>query len=358
MIYISYLTFSFFYLYGLKKYSNEKSSIKIITILFPIIILWVIIIGGQYGVGTDYFSYIDIFNGNKLNLYEYQQEYLFVYFVEFCNSIGLYGQSLFFIISLFSIIVLLKIGLKITSPQYLYLFFFLFVCYSTVFNNQMNTIRQYIVVYLFSYLILLINQRHYILGSLLLAISIFIHHSSFILIFFVFVLLWGRNISSKKILYFIVLGGFLGGIITRPEFIEYIARTFDFYSYFFDNGSLNETSLMGRIVKYTFLPLYLLAISKLNDFQLSDNEKKLFSIGVISYSLKIAFLTLGTVQRIGWYFEILMCIPLLYLLIYLKNRTSKMFIPILLFILIIYAIKVILFAEREYSYDSYFLKFI
>ena len=78
------------------------------------IIAWVLIIGSQYYVGTDYPTYLSLFK-NIDSAKNEDTEFGFVYFVYLCNYLGFYGQDLFFIIAFFWILSLLQISRTITT---------------------------------------------------------------------------------------------------------------------------------------------------------------------------------------------------------------------------------------------------
>ena len=96
--------------------------------LSPIVLVWVLFIGGQYAVGTDYFSYLYIFNGGNLYYLLGKGDFGFVQIVQFFNSYGIHGQSIFFLFSFVWIIILCYAGRTFTENRYLYLF--IFICAS------------------------------------------------------------------------------------------------------------------------------------------------------------------------------------------------------------------------------------
>lgn len=69
------------------------------TLLFglPMLMMWSLLIGGQYNVGTDYFSYMEMFvpGANLAYVNESRGEYAFSWFVETCQHLGVYGQGIF-----------------------------------------------------------------------------------------------------------------------------------------------------------------------------------------------------------------------------------------------------------------------
>ena len=69
-----------------------------------------------------------------------------MYFVYLCNYLGFMGRICFYN-CVFWILSLLQISRTITTSKYVFIFVFVFVTVSTVFNNQMNGVRQYVAVY-------------------------------------------------------------------------------------------------------------------------------------------------------------------------------------------------------------------
>ena len=149
------------YLLLLSKY-KEVGYKTVIVFSLPVIFAWVLIIGSQYYVGTDYPTYLSLFK-NIDSAKNEDTEFGFVYFVYLCNYLGFYGQDLFFIIAFFWILSLLQISRTITTSKYVFIFVFVFVTVSTVFNNQMNGVRQYVAVYFFTSSVLYMLNKKYVL---------------------------------------------------------------------------------------------------------------------------------------------------------------------------------------------------
>lgn len=137
-----YLLFLFYiYIYFRANIRSNINSYNLLILSSPIIIIWVLMIGGQYGVGTDYFSYIYYFTTPDTSYFDERGDLLFGFFIRLSHSFGFYGQDLMFILSFLWIILLLFIGktfLLDSNFKYLCLFFFVYITFSTSFNNQMN----------------------------------------------------------------------------------------------------------------------------------------------------------------------------------------------------------------------------
>lgn len=92
----SVYSFSFLYVHGKKSFANY-----IYASVFCII-LWTIVQGGQYNVGTDYFTYLYYFdNPYSLSYFSDKGEWGFYFLIKFCHNIGVTGQGVFVVITVF-----------------------------------------------------------------------------------------------------------------------------------------------------------------------------------------------------------------------------------------------------------------
>jgi len=142
-----------------KNYSRVKVSAgAFLGVLLPIFLIWLSICGGQYDVGTDYWSYYGFFNGEDFYKFRDSGEYLFAWIISLCNSLGLYGQSLFYVFYginfYFFYLILKRIDLK-----YIFLFILLYITITGLFNNQLNALRQATAIYMGTYALILIVER-------------------------------------------------------------------------------------------------------------------------------------------------------------------------------------------------------
>lgn len=341
----------------------NSTTIRYLLYSTPIIILWVLIVGGQYGVGTDYFSYMSYFTHTDLSYFIDRKDIVFANFVKLCQNNGISGQGIFFVLAFIWVLILLLIFdfLSGGRTKYLGLLFFLFIVYSTAFNNQMNGLRQYTSIYILTFSLCLYFQKKYILCALLVALAILNHRSSLIVaLIFVFYYFLKAEWFKKSWLYIIVAIGFISSIVLNvvkiTPFLDYLRaeEMFDEYTIYYNNLQLESSDFFEKITKYIYIPLYFWGISQLDNMKLSSMGRKLFVIGILSYSIKMAILSLPYIYRLGSYFEVLMCLPLFYLLIYYK-RNILAYLFIVLYLLLPYIYKVTIGAQAEYLFDSYFL---
>lgn len=323
------------------------------------IFLWTCLIGGQYNVGTDYESYYWIFtNTDALELYYRKGEYLFYYIVYSLNYIGISGQQIFIVIAFFYSVMLFKV-LSYIDKRNTLLFILLYITVSTVFHNQMNGIRQYMAVYLITLQMIFLLKKNYLISTLLLFASYFIHNSCLLFVFLIPVmLLMIYKVRSPKLIILILLVSSLVSLFSFEDKIKDLIYLSPEYRHYVESDYLSDMSLKGKITKLIFVPIYVYAILTVyKSNQLNEYESKLFLLGIYSFIFRTLFLVTSVTNRLGYYFLILSIFPLFFLLRYLKvEQRKRIFIIISYFFILQYLVKVLLFPVGEYSYDSYYIE--
>lgn len=365
MVYLIYLLFSFLYLKAFRLRRDTLSRLMLVS--FPVIVFWIIIIGGQYDVGTDYSAYYIHFNSNSEQLFYDRGEYLFGYLIYYCHTLNIYGQGIFFVISAIWILVLIPISYYSlnSSSRYFYLFFFIFVVFPTTFNNQMNGIRQYTAVYFFTIAIILLYYKKYSFSAISFVVSVLFHKSAlaaiglFVILFVI--LLFDEKIKRKYLVASVFCGVVAGIFLIRSSSMSSILVHFqdvEEMEYYLDYYSRHERdgNIVFMLSKYYYLPIIFECIYRLPKMHLSNIEYKFYYLGIISFVIRIAIVAVPYVGRTSGYFEILSCIPLAYLMIYYHKYRKKNYYNLsLIYLLLPFLLKVTFFAVGEYSYHSYFL---
>ena len=361
MIYLLFLLVSCVYFSYLRQYRRISSFQRFLLYSLPFVLFWGLLIGGQYGVGTDYFSYIRYFSGSDLSYFESNGDIFFARFIQFCNAIGIWGQGVFFVLSIISVLILLYVIHNIIGSKYAFLFLFIFIVFSGTFHNQMNGVRQYSAVYLFTLGVCFWVQRRYILAIIFFSIMSFVHSSSIavLLIFFFLNSAW-HFIEERRILALIVIAAFFISMLNLNVLLQKVMPFFGQYEVYYNSGRIEgeQVSKLVMVTKYIYIPIILYSIYLLPRMHLTSMQKRYFVLGVCGYAFKISILSLFIVNRMGQYFEILMCVPIVFLLIYIKQcgkRYTYLYLLLLLFFIAPYALKVTIFATGEYSYSSFFL---
>ena len=325
------------------------------------IILWTILIGGQYNVGTDYDSYYEIFtDSDALNLYYSKGEYLFFYLVHSLNRIGINGQQIFIVIALLNSVLLFKI-LSYIDKKNTFLFVFLFITVSTVFHNQMNGIRQYMAVYLITLMIILLLRKRFFISALLLIASYYLHNSALLLVLFIpFLLIMTNKVRNTKLILSLLLIASVISLFSFEEKVKEFLYLFSEYQHYAESDYLKDISFKGKVTKLIFVPIYIYALlSVYKSGKLNNYESNLFLVGIYSYIIKTLFLVTSLTNRLGFYFLILSILPLFFLLKHLMyKRTASIFTILLYVFLFQYLVKVVLFPVGEYSYASCYFQWL
>lgn len=326
-------------------------------VLLSIVFFWVIIIGGQYGVGTDYLNYLFMFNnGNLLDRLGDKGEIGFVYFVKTLNYCGFYGQDIFYIIALFWVIALLYFGKNLVSYKYLFIFLFVYITFSSAFNNQMNGIRQYVAVYLFTLSVFFLVKKRFILCVIFWFLARSWHESAIILPFVMLLFCCFKNVVNKNLFYLFLLISIVFIFVFNESWIYSFILSTGLYEGYLDSSYVQEISLINKLTKFAYIPIVIYSIYTSDKYCKNTIKRQFFAIGVYSYCFYLAGLSSSITNRFGMYFTILICIPVAFLLIGLfveksfKSYTIFWFIVVYLFL--IYGLKVTFYAVGEYEYHS------
>lgn len=355
MVYILNLILTVSYFYFIRKVKKFY-----LTFCIPILMIWIIILGGQYEVGTDYRNYLNFFYGLRdIELFYLQKEYLFYYFMKLTSNIFSNGQIIFIIIGgiesfIFFYFVKRCQKLHILDIKYVYIFVFLYLGYATVFYNQMNGLRQYFNIYLFSLITVFILEKKIIKYLLINLIMMFIHRSSYLLIpFYLLYHVAIKHMNNKKIYICLLFGSFALSLINILDILEmFVKKYVPIFSGYFFIGEIEEISLDKKIIKYIYLPFYLYSISLFDKKRGVKNE--ILKIGILSYAIRLSVLNISIVYRIGEYFWLLSIFPIYYLIIDWLEKRKKICIFIIITLMIcIFIVKVTVLAKGEYLYKFY-----
>ena len=283
----------------------------------------------------------------------------FATLVRLCNTVGFYGQSIFFVLAFFWIIILLYFGQNSVDKNQLFLFVFIFIVFSSTFNNQMNAIRQYCAVYLYTLGICFIFKKYWIRAGICFFVMVTMHSSSVaVLLLLPLLFVLGNKIRARKWLVLIVILSIILSVAFPEDLFLKIIGYFPQYVGYIegDNMTIGGTELFTKITKYINLPIVFYAILLFPRLKLSEDQKRLFVIGICSYAFKLSLLDVSIMQRMGAYFEILMCLPITYLMIFHLYKRRRLFPILFLYLLLPYVAKVTFLATREYTYSSVFLQ--
>lgn len=354
MLYIINLIFSCFYLSQVKE---RRVALFLLKIL-PVILLWVLIVGGQYRIGTDYDNYLSFFSYPH---YETRFEPLFTWISRVAHNIGVVGQGQFYLFGLINAIVIFIASHRL-GVRHWGLFYFLLVTVSTFFNNQMNGIRQCTAV-VFVYWAFVEMYISKFKGLSLIAVSVGFHYSAIIGVAFTYIKRITQILTKyPKFLLIICCAVSLipvddsinqSAIELLPE--EVIEET-HYERMYVDNESASESmDIIYKLSKLLLLPLYFYSLRLLKTDLLSDKEQLFFRFGILSYSLRCALLVNQLIGRFSYYFWIPSILPLYYLCVYLYGRRQYAgLVFVLLYASMLYFVKVFMGVAEYQSSFIYF----
>jgi EpsG family len=330
-MYIYLIMYILLLVLALKEIEVIKGSFtqKQINILFLIFIMVFSIFAGiRYGIGTDYYIYLDIFNGIRhLSDYSYLEPG-FRFIIWILKSIGFNSYSLFFVFALIPLAFIFK-GIRDNS-KFPILSVFIFM---VVFNigYVFNGIRQGIAMAIFVYLLKDIERRNFKKVLLFTIIGFSIHYSAILILFSYF--FYQINISRKVyirmtvVLFILMITHTYWSnliVIISPKFIEskitYYISTF--------NSGVTIVGILQRIL--LLLPLLWFFPSLKNSERSFEGKFKLYYLGFIFYAIFSFQGMLAT--RLNMFFRILEIIILPYFFL-LDNKKYEKYIIITIIIL-------------------------
>lgn len=350
---LNYLySFVYTYLVGRVYAQTRLSNNALFFLLLPVFLIWLIICGGQDSVGTDYESYMYIFDGNQLDYYIKKNEFLFVAIVSLCNVLRIHGQALFFVFYAINFVFLFLI-LKRLPVKQVFICIVLYITVTSLFNNQLNTLRQATAIYIGTYAMFLILERKKIKALFFILIASLIHQSGIMLIFAYFFKPISKRISARMLL-FLLLGAFLLSLFLQVEVINILVPFLPKdYAWHILGDGVGERGILNKITKYIFIPFYLMSLYSFKKNDLTAREVLLFKVGWIAFCMRLSFINLTIISRITDFFLFLSIFPLVLYLYHLFERGQKLiFVSILTFLSFFYCLKVTIFSTGEYLYDS------
>ena len=314
--------------------------------------MWLLVLGLQYNVGTDYFSYIKLIHNSELILRK--KEYLFYFILKLTSFLNIGDQFLFIIVSslqiIFTFIFFRQIEKKNISILIILLLYFTL---SGIFFNQMNILRQYLVLPLFSIALIYFQEKKYLRFIALIIVSSFFHQSSIIGFLFLPLLFLCKKIYSRKLyLLFMLLVFAISFVGIKDLLVFVISKLSPIYSHYIDSQFSERVSITRMLVKYLSLPLYVYSVyysSKIND----KRHIYLYNLGLLGISSFYIFSELTILLRVALYFNFFKIFPIYFLIIELKRNNKKLELMIvLMYIMGLFILKTVFFPAGEYIYSN------
>lgn len=352
MIYIAYLLYSFF----IFKFVDARSTLSYVVCAALVALPWIVIIGGQYNVGADYFPYLYFFSSPTTGV---RFEPVFTFTSVFLYDVGVVGQFQFFFFAFVNALCFF-IAVKKLNITRVMLFFFLFVTVSTLFNNQMNGIRQCVATFIVFWAFVEFYDAKFT-ALLLIILAAGFHYSALVCLPFFFfkeiVLFATKKPRLLLLLTLIITVLPLGEVANRYIFAylpDFIREETSYAVMYEGNDYVNEQmGLQFKLSKLLLLPVYYLSLDLLKRDYLTDKERLFFLFGILAYSLRCMLLMNNLVGRFSYYFWLPSVFPIYYYVGYLlDNKFQLKAVSCLVYSSAIYFVKVIA-GVNEYKYEFF-----
>ncbi|WP_162814004.1 EpsG family protein [Vibrio tetraodonis] len=349
-------------IYLVEKISVKRNVFLYFTATFPAIVFYIFVSSTQYYVGSDYPSYIYIYENPWVwGRYFDQGEYFFYYSLEFLNHLKLEPQALFFVFTLAQTLPIFYFFFKLKqryNDVRLWLLFFIFLSVTNIYNNQLNGIRQYAAVVLVPLFAYLICDRKYVKSFFYLFLMKMMHASSLIN-----VVIYPLKLFEKLKPNYLFLIFLLSTVIylILPSLVPVALEVIGSYSHYIDGQYFESSDLSVVITKIYYLPVYLVFYylyskntgnSKEGSFINSDLFRFFIVIFSFTYWAFLMSLKIGILSRLQSYFVFFNIFPIYYVLNFYYHKNFKFFIIILGFIVLPYLAKITFLAKNEFFYQS------
>lgn len=326
---------------------------------FPLLYFYGIPLWLQRNIGTDYYTYYNYFYNSDYEIYSYKGEFAFYYIVEFVRYLG-EPQFLFIILGTIQMSLFFYTLYLLKNRGYkTWLIFFLFIVVTTIYNNQMNGLRQFVVVNSMLLFVILITEKQFIKYIVLSILALLFHKTSIIVISLIFILKKYFPYSRGRVAFIFIASAFLYSINYMDYMQSFVTNYIIFLSHYLHylntkSELINVFDIQSILGKVYFVPILLVFYFTVfkNKKELSTFEVMCSIIVAITYFLFLQANYFGLFLRLWQYFNIFMIVPI-YLVINwtIEKKQQVLTLCTLLYLSLPYLYKVLVVAEREYSFN-------
>lgn len=298
MIYLLTFNLSTF-LVALQNVFKSKLMKKLLSIVSAIILI--IVLGFRYYVGTDYGSYVLIFNNisvlNFQELLAYQDTEIGHNIVcKIVSDLGFDYKILFLVYAILTVYFLYRIMSKMKLNKFIFISTFIFM----ILPYSFNIMRQVLAIVLVMYSFIHLFENKNIKSLLLLVLAIMFHKPAIILIPIYLCHLFIKNKKMRNVLmiiiYSLVVLLFLSNVLNLVN-IDALSR----YTSYLDMEEFDYKLIFTTIIKQ--IPIILIFYLFRQEFK-EDNKDNYTYIAI--FIIGFIFLVLGavnpTLNRLSLYF--------------------------------------------------------
>lgn len=363
MIYLFYNSICVICSYYIDTYYLSINARKLVFAIF--FFSFVSLPAFQYEVGADYHSYTDIYLNNDVDYYYDRLEIIFASIINLFNILNLPSQSLFIIYGLlFGLLMVNATSTLSNEGLSLCLLVLLYFTVTSIYQNQLNGIRNFLAVYFFINAIIFKFKGNTISLILFTFFGILSHSTFYLMIPF---LILSTKIYEKichNYIKVIISLNFLA-ITSLPVLLTYVIVDFfaPHYSKYFTNLDLFgvPSDFINSLPKLIWTPVYIWSLFvfrkyEKNKFVLNNSIRYLYSFWILtSYSFYLQIFN-DNFFRFHIYCSFFSIIP--FYLVYQSLRSLLLKVLLLLYIVSPYIFKVTFFARDEYNYTSVFSRYL
>ncbi len=365
MIYLFVLFFLSYYFYIEEKSSRITKFLPLTLTWSPLLLVFFIIPATQFAVGFDYFVYRGYYaHPDILQIYFNKGEYFFYYVYKFIVKYQLGEQSIFYFAALHNSVIIFFVFYKMRAAKFnVAIIFFLFFTITGIYHNQMNGLRFYMGLVYFPLIALMLSESKYLRSLPFLFLSIMSHFSTVMILLLYPLSFLRRNSHFVFLLFILSPVVFLVSIGVVPYLVELLLNR---YSHYLTGGYSQGISIVNFLSKLYYLPLFLafffvyLKRRPISKFVPGSSYRNYLEYGILiwagTYWTIILSLQYGFFFRVQSAFIFFYIFPIYYLIEYCREKGRKYHVIfILLYLIIPYVMKVLIFAQGEYTYKNYLL---
>lgn len=263
--------------------------------------------GFRYGVGTDYFNYVEYFNRG----WEAPVEIGFLYLTALIGKLGLNSQAMFLVLSSLTMYFLYK-GVEyyiipgFTNKIVLYILLLLYFIFPS-----MNVVRQSLAASIILYASRYIVERNILRFYIWVIIAMLFHKTS--AIFFLLYFFINKNFQIKILLFILIMAYSLAStglffiifehLITKFHFLDFSGKLI---RYFYSNYNAREVSYGLVFLLNSTVTLIIIIFKK----RIIRNEKSLvcFNLSYLNFLSLLFSINTPMLTRLTYFFYLFFAI--------------------------------------------------
>lgn len=310
-----------------KKEGSKNTKLNIIIFTTIGLLIPIVISGLRYYVGTDYGSYVGIYNKyynySLLELFESKTEFLFLIIIKIASIFNNY-QATFFIMAILT--VLIAYFSILNYKEKLSLGFMFFIYLFMYFTSSFNLVRQALAVVIVLYSYKFIFERNWKKFTIIILIAALFHVSALLFLPFYFVFDKENNNKKKYVRYIYIICTILV-VFFYERMVNILSSIAIFEEYAMYT---NELSAANREAILNFIILAVILIFRKRLIKYDERNELYIFFYIISTILTLMGYITPYAKRIATYFGISSIFILASFPNIVKTKEQKVFIYFLI----------------------------